>query len=127
MRWPDIEALLIRALSGVGGAHRVATNLPADLSGNLPLIQVTRVGGADDHLSDYPVVDLDCFAATRYAAGQLAATVREAVLGLRHTDVGGLLVDAVDTTAGPIWVDYADATVQRYVLTVEITIRPATT
>jgi hypothetical protein len=123
--WPDVEALLVSALAGVGGARRVGTNTPADLASWLPMIQVGRVGGADDRLSDYPHVDVDCFAASRYAAGTLAGTVRSAVLALRHTDVGGVLVDDVETLTGPMWVDYADPTIWRYLLTFEITLRPA--
>jgi hypothetical protein len=60
--YPDVERLLVTYLGAALGV-RVVTDLPANLQQILPLVQVGRVGGADDTVTiDHARVDVDVFA-----------------------------------------------------------------
>lgn len=125
----DIEAAVITALAALPGVTRVSTTTPADLAGSLPMIQVQRVGGADDLVTDTARVDVQTFTPTdptnpnRGSAIQLAERVRAAVHALRHTAVGAVVIDTAETVVAPQWVDYADEHVTRFVGTYEFTLR----
>jgi hypothetical protein len=56
--YPDVERLLVAYLGAALGV-RVVTDLPANLQQILPLVQVGRVGGADDVVTiDHARVDV---------------------------------------------------------------------
>lgn len=125
LHFADAEALFISALSGVDGVSRTVTRLPAAerLTAALPLVRVHRVGGADDRLTDTARVDLETFAADYDTASALARTVHTAALALGNTVVDGVLVDTVETVSAPMWVDYENPNVQRFVATYEAAVR----
>jgi len=82
----------------------------------LPLVQVTRYGGADDVPTiDRALVDVDTYAATRIDAQRLAERVREALrFALPGSTVDGVLVCAVDTIGGPAWRPFDVTGVRRF-------------
>jgi hypothetical protein len=123
--YPDVERLLVTYLGAALGV-RVVTDLPANLQQILPLVQVGRVGGADDVVTiDRARVDVDVFATGRGAAVELAERCRDALrMSLPGQVVGGVTVSRVRTGEGPAWRPYDDTTgVRRFGATYEITTR----
>lgn len=114
--YADVEQLLVTyipaAVPSLTGASVETTN---KLLEACPFVQVTRIGGSDDYLTDSALVDLDIFNTTRATASETARLVHFAMMHLRHTAVGGVLIDNVETITGPMWVNYQDENVQRYV------------
>ena len=122
MPYPDVERLLVTYL-GDALAVRVVTDLPANLQQVLPLVQVARIGGADDVVLDAARVDVDVFATGRGAAVELAERCRGALrFGLAGQVVDGVTVYRVRTGEGPAWRPYEDtAGVRRFGAVYEIT------
>lgn len=116
----DIETLLIAQLSTLDGVNGVETKVPADVSAYLPFIRVQRIGGIDDWDNDTATVDIDTFASDELAAYNLADTVWRALYALYGQVVSGRRIDSVNTVAAPMWVDWQDANIQRYVATYDI-------
>lgn len=122
----DIEAALISYLPTKVTYARYAVATPGDLLAKLPFVQIRRVGGADNNISDTAVVDIDSITATdptnpNYAqARQLAEDIRAAMKSLRHTKVGNVFIDDVDVITAPIWIDYEDEHVNRFVASYQI-------
>jgi hypothetical protein len=115
--YADVEALLVTYLASVPTVIGVAVDLPQNVLALLPFVQVGRVGGGDDYVTDSAMVDIGCFAPSRAAASAVARAVHEAMMRLRHTAIGGVLVDSVETVTGPLWINYDDENLQRYVST----------
>ncbi|HEX5119852.1 MAG TPA: hypothetical protein VFW65_32095 [Pseudonocardiaceae bacterium] len=116
--YADVEALLVAYLTAaIPGVQGVAVDLPQDVLARLPFVQVNRVGGGDDYVTDTATVDVDTFHATRANASDVARTVHAAMMRLRHTAVAGVLVDSVETVTGPLWITYDDENLERYVAT----------
>jgi hypothetical protein len=113
----DVEALLVTYLTAIPGVQGVSVELPNNVLQRLPFIQVNRVSGGDNYITDSATVDIDCFHSTRAKSGAVARTVHAAMMRLRHTAVGGVLVDSVETITGPQWINYDDENLQRYVST----------
>jgi hypothetical protein len=123
--YPDVERLLVTYLGAALGV-RVVTDLPANLQQILPLVQVGRVGGADDVVTiDHARVDVDVVATGRGAAVELAERCRDALrMSLPGQVVDGVTVSRVRTGKGPAWRPYDDTTnVRRFGATYEITTR----
>jgi len=108
--FPDAEAVTLRRLAPlVGGLSHVGNSTPADLQSRLPFHRVTRVGGADDRLTDFPAVDVDTYAATRSEARRAAEQARDLLTSGPWRDVvtddAGRrvvsVIDGVDTDTGP--------------------------
>lgn len=72
-----------------------------------PLIQVSRVGGADDGLTDRPLVFVACFGRTYALARSMAENCRQRILAAACTAVAlpgyphGVLIDRAETVAPP--------------------------
>lgn len=113
--YADIEALLVPWLANQLGV-RVCTDLPANLEAVAPVVQVTRIGGADDTFTlDRAGVDIDCFATARQDAVNLAAQCRDALrFALPGTTVAGTYVARVETLSGPAWRPYDNTAVRRF-------------
>jgi hypothetical protein len=116
--WPayaDVERLLVAYL-GSTLSVRAVTDLPSNLGDLLPLVQVTRMGGADlQPTLDRPVVDIDCYATDRVGAYDLAQQVRDLLrLVLPGQLVDGVLVARVDTVGGPSWRPYDNTSLRRF-------------
>lgn len=111
--FPDIELALhdwFPQQTWWPAAARVVTRTPTELETQLPVVQVTRVGGASDRLHDRPRVDVNVFAATEDDAQTLAQTIRDALVpGPVRTPRG--LLDRVRCEVGPNRVPYANPNV----------------
>jgi hypothetical protein len=118
--YADVEALLVTYLAPAG---TTSVELPNTAQDEMPFIQVTRIGGIDDYITDVANVDLDCFGSTRKQAKDTARAVQALMLQLRHTRVNGVLVDQVETVLGPTWVNFQDEHLQRYVMTYAVSSR----
>lgn len=125
--WAQIEKVLIRLLiaGGHAGSDRVSVSTPGDLEEKLPFYRVTLVRGSDDGLTDSSVVDLECFGATRSMASDDAERMRRVMHSLAgRADMEGNLVDTVSTVGRPVWFDYRNPNIQRYLATYEVQTRP---
>lgn len=107
---------------------RVVTELPSGLAGDVPLLQVTAIGGIDyAYRIDDARVDVTAWAGTREAARVLAEQVKTS-LRLRAqgstvtTPEGRAYVAHVETTSLPKWVPYDDTDVRRFEATYRVVI-----
>lgn len=96
----------------------VRTEMPTDPP--FPFYLVNRLSGGDDMVSDYPTLSIHCFHTSRQSASDAAdamhakmkaLTARSAVL-VRGVNVG---VDYIEVVETPVWVDYNDPNIKRYV------------
>lgn len=96
--FPDVEALLVRALPdplGVAVSTRVPNPRPDSF------VRVSRVGGTRrDYVTDEPIVVVECWAADEVAASYLGRTAHAHVFALAQTDVDGDYVRAVREVGG---------------------------
>jgi hypothetical protein len=117
--FPDIELVLLDLLTPAFPAANVVTALPTELKGKI--LQVQRVGGSDDGITDRPRVRVTTFAGTRTASWDLARKVG-AFLNARGTTTlitgpetaaeypGGVQLDSVSTATPPRQVAEGTAT-----------------
>lgn len=123
MAYADVEELLIGWLA-TELSVRCVTDLPANVQSILPVVQVTRFGGTDRFPTlDQPHVDIDCYAADRAGAHDIAEQVRSALrFSLRGQTVDGAVVSRVETLTGPSWRPYEDEHLRRFGASYRITI-----
>jgi hypothetical protein len=121
----DVEAELVAWLTA-GLTARVLTDLPADLGGVLPVVQIERVGGDDDGIRlDRAFVDVDAYASTRQAASELLSQTRSLLLGgLRGTVTDAAVFTAARTITAPARRPYENPSVRRFGATFEIFCHP---
>jgi hypothetical protein len=123
----DIEALLVAWLEDTIEDVRASTETPPDLGGQLPWLQVVRIGGPyDGYRIDRPTVDIAAFDATGPEASALAAQVQV----LMHEQfargqVGSAVISRVETVTGPHWVPYDNPAMRRYEATYRLAVHPA--
>lgn len=98
------------------------TNVGIEMEANppLPFFLVKRVAGLDDMVSDHPVVSVHCFAASRTAASDAAASMHalmKALTAKTSVVVGGISygVDYRRVEEVPRYEDYDDKNIRRYV------------
>jgi hypothetical protein len=121
----DVEAELVAWLKAQL-AVRVVTDLPANLEGAAPVVQIARVGGDDDGIRlDRAIVDVDVFAATRPASSQLMTRTRVALLTqLRGVVTSGATFTSARTISAPSWRPYENNNLRRFGATFEIFCHP---
>lgn len=120
----EAEVVLVTALSS-GLSARVVTELPATLPAEI--VRVTQFGGTDDRefsIYEEPILDFDCFAATRQAARTLAYSVRHYVREVMPgTTVGtDAFIVWARTVSGPRWTPYDNTDVRRFTYTAQLRI-----
>lgn len=103
-------------------AVNVGTTTPADLVEILPFVRVGLVAGRDDGVTDYSLVDIDVFTATRQQGYDLAEDIRTRLLAGPHR-VGTVVVDKARTDAKPSPVPWDDESVRRRLATYRISAR----
>lgn len=115
MAYPDVERLLVAWLNE-RIAVRVLTDTPSNLEKVLPVIQITRIGGADTAPGiDRALIDVDTYGATRATAAQLAERVRYSFLfKLAGSHYQGVTFADVDTLSGPSWRPYDNTALRRF-------------
>ena len=126
MAYVDVEQLLTTYIAARRGC-RAVTELPADLTGNLPLAQVRRIAGGDLTLTlDAVIVDVDVYAADRASAHVLAEQIRtDFRTNLTGYRFGGGTVARVETINGPYWVPYDNTNLRRYTAAYRVTVHSA--
>lgn len=103
---------------------RVVTETPATLT-DLPLICVVGLPGGQHVVLGRPMVDVECFAATRDAARTFMGRVHNALL----FEMRGLILDGVvstvRTTGTPSWRPYSNTNVRRFGATYQVFLHDA--
>jgi hypothetical protein len=92
---------------------RVGTVWPGNVYEKLPVVRLTSIGGNDDGLTDYPLIDVDVLHFTDTQAKSLARRIRAKLLGAPHWS-GGVLISKVRTAMRPHPVPWDDDRVARY-------------
>ena len=121
--WPDVELLVVELLKPTGNAGGWK---PADLTDQLPFRHVYRFAGADDGITDRPVIGIDTFAVTRHAGWLLAQQDRQLLLATPHAitvDQTTKVIDTVTTSEAPHEVPYGDSQVRRWVSSYTVSLR----
>jgi hypothetical protein len=123
--WPDVEIELVAWLTAALDV-RHCTDLPADLTDELPLNQIQRVGGDDDSFRlDRALVSLDSYGATREAASTLARQTRhQLVTVLPGVKTTAAVFGRVSTVSAPAWRPYENPALRRMGATYEIYFHP---
>lgn len=118
--WPDIERVYVKTLNNALGV-RVATNIPDDVETiSAGFVRVIRASGADDGITDHPLLDVEAFHPERNGAERLAERARQAILESPNSDK--ILVDSAATVSGPARIFYGPH-VERYVATYRLSLR----
>lgn len=85
----------------------------------MPFYLINRISGGDNMITEYPVVQIDCFDTTRTGASDAARAMHGLMkqLDARVTiTVGGTKasIDSIEVVEAPHWEDYGDDNLQRY-------------
>ena len=96
MPYPDAEDVLTDLLADLGTA---VTALPEEEDFGfelLPMIVVNRIGGAEDGITDHPIMAVLVVAKSRREAWRVSGLVRERIasVNIEPTEAGGVLIDA---------------------------------
>jgi hypothetical protein len=123
--FPDAEAVVMTLLATIPGVTAV-TATPPQITG--PVVQVNRVGGADDLITDYPRVQVALFYPVAApgdtdAAWALAQQITQLVLAARCTTVAGALVDQAVTVTPVQQVPNDNPNVRRIVAVYQLAFR----
>jgi len=118
----DVEALLLAFFGLTIPSARSLTITPSDLEGQLPVIQINRIGGGDTVPSlDRCLVDVEAYDKLRPDAKSLAAQIRSA---LRYKAPGfsalGASITDVVTSSAPAERPYKNTNLFRIGATYEI-------
>ena len=122
----DVEDLVITYLSPLVNAGSCAARVPA--APPLPFILVQRVAGGDDYITDHATVSVHAIADTQTAASDLSRQAHHLMRRLHPQDavwVNGqaVTVNHVEVEQTPIFVDWDDPILMRYVARYRIDLR----
>lgn len=119
--FPDIEALLVRALPS---RVEAPTSTKPPKTHPPAFVVVTRVGGGKrDRVTDQPLVVVECWASDEEVAADLGRRTRAHVDALAQTDVDGDYVRAVREVGGLQRFDDPLTSTPRYQFTVQLDTR----
>jgi hypothetical protein len=116
--FPDAEDIGLELLAGLAPTY-LAT--PVTLSP--PLIVIRRVGGYDNKVTDIPRLQVQTFGNTHVQARDLAEACRQTILASPATPVVGVSIDQAITETAPVFVDYGQPAIHRYVGTYRLEYR----
>lgn len=117
--WPDAEAVALDILTPTGATVVTAT----DENLEPPVIQVARIGGSDDGVTDRPRVEVEVFGGTRAQAWQLTEECRQLIHATSGTTVNGVLCDRAVTETPAQGLPYPNPDVRRVVATYRLDFR----
>lgn len=124
----NVETVLRGWLATIFTTQRICSELPDDLAGALPVIQVVRASGDDPRnylATDRALVDVDVWHNDRTSAHDLAELVRSALrFELPGTTTGGAVFSWVTTTVGPRYLPDPNPNVRRSNATYEVGLHP---
>lgn len=125
---PDAEELLIAYLAESFPDATVVAELFMGFEDELPLLRVSRIGGAQVRplILDGPRLDIDCYAGSRVAASTLAREVAAMMPAAKGREFAGGLVTSVAEEVGPAWRPEFNPQIWHFGLTVVLTVRPTT-
>lgn len=103
--WPSTPVALADALYTEFGSGSTRLTWPLEL----PAVLVSRLGGADDGLTDRSRVDVVVIAATEADAEALAEGIRSFLVDTSPIRGAGLLLDGATTEVAPHRVPYGDS------------------
>jgi hypothetical protein len=113
----DVEELVVVYLG------QAFANAGVDMPPNppLPYYLVWRVTGADDMITDHPLVQIDAFAATRTAASDAGRALHNVMNPFALTpklgftlSTGRAFIDHICTEETPAWKPYENPNLERY-------------
>jgi hypothetical protein len=88
-----------------------------------PLIVVRRVGGFDNKITDIARLQVHAFGGNHVQARDLAEACRQVIMASPATRVAGVNIDQARTETAPVYVDYGQPAVHRYVATYRLECR----
>jgi hypothetical protein len=128
---PSVSEFVVAWLRPLGDPNGVGLERPSGAV--LPYRMVTRVAGSDDKITESSVVSVHTFADNMDDAETAAQLTHRRMLALgpplasqqpvTMSDSSVVVADCVTTKQSPIWVDYDDNTIRRFVARYEIDLR----
>lgn len=91
----NVEALLVGALNASGSLPAAYAEVPSERAD--AFITIERVGGGYADVRDLPMVAVQCWAESRFEAGELAAIVANELMNLahEHPNVGRVNIESI--------------------------------
>lgn len=126
---PDVEALTIDALKADAALTTLlgGTKISSDLTTGFPdgkRVALHRAGGAAaDTKTEYldrPVLQLECYGATKAEAFDVAAETLRALLDMQGGTYARGVVGTVQRLTGPAWAPEPDTVTPRYLMSVAL-------
>lgn len=114
----DIEDVVLVLLEAAG-----PTVLVTPTTITAPLIVVRRVGGFDNGITDVARIRVQTFGSSHSTASALAEACRQLILASPATHVGGVNIDRAIVESAPVYVDYGQPPLQRYIATYRLEVR----
>lgn len=123
---PDAEELAVAFLTEEFPAAQVVTELYMGFEDELPVIRVSRIGGAMARplVLDAPRIDVDVYAGTRLDASLLCRQVAARWWTAKGREFAGGLVTSVAEEVGPSWRPDFNPQLYHFGCTYVLTIRP---
>lgn len=125
---PDPEAVWIDYLQAMLGdeVRHVVAELWTEFDRELPVVQVTRTGGAmlRPLILDSPRIDVDVYAPTRAAASDLCRKVAAVALAAKGYEAAGGLITGVEEVLGPSYRPDVNPRLRHFVCAHTVNIRP---
>lgn len=123
--FPDAEAITTTYLRALIGDVPVATDLRGWQAG-LARVVLTRTGGVPKlwQRTDYPRIDVDCYAADKGAAHDLAQQTRALLHDMPGATFPTAVICTVEDDTGLTWLPDEDTEAPRYAFAVRLVTRP---
>jgi hypothetical protein len=123
---PDAEEVAVAFLADVFPDHNIVTELYMGFEDELPLIRVSRIGGAQVRplVLDGPRIDVDVYHGTRLGASELCRTVAAHMPAAKGREYAGGLITSVAEEVGPSWRPEFNPSMYHFGATFVLTIRP---
>ena len=102
LKWPSVPKALAAAFYTKFGAGSTQISYPLEL----PVIQVRRLGGGDDRVTDRARVDVLVIAEDEESAEDLSEAIRSFLVDTSPIRGAGLLLDGATTEVAPHWIAY---------------------
>ena len=119
MSWPSLVRAYIAGITAEFGT-RASIATPPNLHELEGFIRVTKGPGSDDKIYDSSLVDFDVFAQTYDKAEKDAEALRAWVLTTQNRKLGGVIIGQVQTATSPVWVDWGNPNVHRFVYSARV-------
>jgi hypothetical protein len=122
-RFPDIESELMVWVDRVyTPTVPTATFVPSEWpAGDFTFVRVGCLGGQDNGITDFSIVDVEVFSNTYAAAAELAEDIRQGLVP--RTRLSSATIDSVRTDSKPHEVPWQGASVRRSFATYQIATR----